>query len=80
MASKLLSGLVAGALLLSSTAVVSQTAPEPAVDSSLGSQGESALTGGNPEAVTAIIFGLIVIVIAIWVNRDNGGEPEPESP
>lgn len=88
MASKLLTSLVAGSLVLSSSVAAAQTtgAPlDPAEETTLGSNGESALVGGDPEAVTAIIFGLIVICIAIWVNRggdedDDGGVGTPTSP
>ena len=78
MASKLLNSLVAGSLILSSSVAAAQAAPEPATEQSLGQNGESALgEGGSVDAVTAIIFGLIVFVIAIWVSR---GDEEPESP
>ena len=77
MASKLLTSLVAGTLILSSSVAAAQTAPAPATEPSLGQNGESALgEGGSVDAVTAVIFGLIIFVIAIWVGRSD----EPDSP
>jgi hypothetical protein len=84
MASKLLASLVAGSLVFSSSVAVAQVgapALEPAAETGLGTNGESALRGGRSDAVTAIIFGLIIFVIAIWVNRsDEDPEPPPTSP
>ena len=81
MASRLLSSLVAGSLILSSSVATAQVL-EPAADTTLGSRGESRLgEGGDVDAVTAIIFGLIIFTIAIWVNRDGQEvEPPPTSP
>jgi hypothetical protein len=76
MRSKLFSALVAGALIASSSAAVAQAAPEPATEISLGSEGESALTG-RPGATVGIAFLLIVIVIAIWQGRGGNGPVSP---
>ena len=80
MASKLLASLVAGSLVFSSSVAAAQVAapaPEPAVETELGTNGESAAHGGgHSDTATAIIFGLIVFLIAIWVNR-SGEDPEP---
>lgn len=83
MASKLLSSLVAGSLILSSSVASAQAAGgalEPATESRLGTQGESQLRGGDPEVTTAVIFALIVFVIAIWINRDDNEVEVPPSP
>jgi len=75
MASKLLSTLVAGSLVFSSSIAAAQTtsAPlQPASEASLGDNGESQLRGGRVDATTAIIFGLIIFVIAVWVGRGGG--------
>lgn len=82
MASKLLSSLVAGSLVLSSSVAAAQAtgAPlDPATEASLGSNGESRLAGGDPDATTAIIFGLIIFVIAIWVGR-GGNDTDTGTP
>ena len=86
MRSKLLSSLVAGSLVFSSSVAMAQStgaALEPASEASLGSNGESRLAGGDVDATTAVIFGLIIFVIAIWVGR-SGNEDEdiglPTSP
>ena len=86
MASTLLKSLVAGSLMLSSSVATAQatSAPsiEPAADATLGSNGESALRGNRQDAITAIIFGLIVFVIAVWVGRHGGDDDGfvPHSP
>lgn len=84
MASKLLASLVAGSLMVSSSMAAAQVAGpslEPATEAGLGSNGESQLRGGGrPDAVTAIIFGLIVFVIAIWINRGGEENETPGSP
>jgi|GEM_PF-3170773 len=80
MRSKLLSSLVAGSLVLSSSVAMAQStgAPlEPAGETSLGSNGESRLgEGGDIDASTAVLFGLVIFLIAIWVNR--GGDEEED--
>lgn len=79
MASKLLTSLIAGSLILSSSVAAAQVgAPvQPAPETSLGSNGESRLgEGGDIDATTAILFGLIVFVIAVFVGR-GGNDPEP---
>lgn len=82
MRSKLLTSLVAGSLIFSSSVAMAQStgaALEPASEASLGSNGESRLDGGDVDATTAIIFGLIIFIIAIWVGRsgddDDIGQP-----
>jgi hypothetical protein len=85
MASKLLTSLVAGSLVFSSSIAAAQVgapALDPAAETGLGSNGESRLgEGGDPEATTAIIFGLIVFIIAIWVATSGGdGAETPGSP
>lgn len=77
MASKLLSTLVAGSLVFSSSFAAAQVAEAPlapAAETSLGANGESRLRGGDPDATMAIIFGLIVFAIAIWIGRDDDEE------
>jgi hypothetical protein len=66
---------------LSSSVAVAQSAPlDPAGETSLGSNGESRLSDGD--STTAIIFGLIVFIIAIWVGRSDDVEDigDPISP
>ena len=77
MASKLLSALVAGSLVFSSSIAAAQVADAPiapASETSLGDSGESRLRGGRSDATTAIVFALIVFTIAIWIGRDNEEE------
>jgi hypothetical protein len=87
MASKLLASLVAGSLILSPSLVAAQTggaALEPAAETGLGSKGESRLgEGGDVDTVTAILFGLIVFAIAVWVSGqddDSTAVGTPTSP
>lgn len=77
MRSKLLSALVAGALITSSSVAAAQLAPEPARDSELGTGGESALRGSGSGGL-AIFLLLIVVTLAIFMGRGN--EDRPISP
>ena len=83
MASTLFKSLVAGSLVMSSAVATAQStrAPiQPAADTALGTQGESELQGesgrhGNRGgAMTAIIFGLIIVIIAIWIGGNKNGD------
>jgi hypothetical protein len=81
----LLASVIAGSLIASSSMAAAQVgapALEPATEAALGSNGESALRGGRSDAITAIIFGLIIFTIAVWVGRDNDPDiaPPPASP
>ncbi|HYJ30514.1 MAG TPA: hypothetical protein VEW25_09260 [Allosphingosinicella sp.] len=76
MRSKLLSSLVAGSLVFSSSVAIAQPS-----DSSLDPVSENG--DDDSETATAIIFGLIVFMIAIWVGRDGGEDEDiglPTSP
>ena len=78
MASKLLSGLLAAALVAAPTGAFAQSAPAPATETVSGS---GAIFGeGNTDLYVGITFALFVLVIAIWHggsgdNDDDGGEP-----
>ena len=83
MASKLLSTLVAGSLVFSSSIAAAQVADAPiapAAETSLGDSGESRLTDDRADATMAIMFALIVFAIAIWIGRDNNEDEDIGTP
>ena len=85
MASKLLASVIAGSLIVSSSMAAAQVgapALEPATEATLGSNGESRFLDDDSDAITAIIFGLIIFTIAVWIGRDNDPDiaPPPTSP
>jgi hypothetical protein len=67
MRSKLLSSLVAGSLIFSSS-TIAIAQPYDSTDS------VSESSDDDSDATLGIIFGLIVFGIAIWVGRDGGDE------
>jgi hypothetical protein len=82
---KPLTSLIAGALLMASTATAAQAtrpvgAPEPAAEAQLGKKGESAIFTPEIDTGLGIAFGLFVIIILIWA-MDGGDDNEvPISP
>jgi hypothetical protein len=81
---KPLTSMVAGALLLASTASAAEAtrpvgAPEPAAEATLGKKGESAMFTPEIDTAIGVIFALFVITILIWAMKGDG-EEEPISP
>ena len=69
MRSKLLSSLIAGSLVFSSTIAVAQPA-----GSSYDTMTEN--SDDDSDTTLAVIFGLVVFAIAIWVGR--GGDDDED--
>ncbi|HEX8667971.1 MAG TPA: hypothetical protein VF727_06320 [Allosphingosinicella sp.] len=81
---KPLTSMVAGALLLASTATAAQAtrpvlAPEPAKEARLGTNGESKMFTPEIDTAIGVLFGLFVIIILIWAMKGDGDET-PISP
>ena len=78
MASKIMSGLIAAALVAAPTGAFAQAAPAPAAET-ISADGVSGLRGGNAALTVGVVFALFVFVIGIWAvdggDDDNGGTP-----
>lgn len=78
MASKLVSALAAGAMLVATSSAFAQTASSPSVNTAALLQSGADESGAS----TALIIGgvLVAIGLVVWVGGDDDDEGEPVSP
>ena len=70
---KPITSLVAGALLVASTAAIAQSAPAPAPQPAVETVDEgSALMGDEVATTLGVLFGIFVLVLFIWGQEDEG--------